>query len=382
VPPEAAGKFPLFVEWSGFLTPPETGDFNLGVRAEGSIASVSVDGKPVAQEFTMNAKGPQAKIGRVHFEQGKKVAIKVRYGTSQPGPMAAQLIWSKYDRTPSPEAVAAARNADIVVAVVGITSELEGEEMPVSEEGFKGGDRTSLDLPKPEQNLLEAVATAGKPLVVVLMNGSALSVNWANEHANAILEAWYSGEEGGAGIAETLSGKNNPGGRLPVTFYKDVSQLPPFEDYAMKGRTYRYFEGTPLYPFGYGLSYTQFAYSNLKLPPTPVRAGDPLHATVTVKNAGKVGGDEVVQLYLSFPNVEGAPLKALRGFERVHLDPGKSQTVDFNLGPRDLSMVSENGDPIIAAGKYNVSIGGAQPGAGTKTVSGSFSIAGEMKLPE
>jgi beta-glucosidase len=150
----------------------------------------------------------------------------------------------------------------------------------------------------------------------------------------------------------------------------------------MKGRTYRYFEGTPLYPFGYGLSYTQFAYSNLKLPPTPVRAGDPLHATVTVKNAGKVGGDEVVQLYLSFPNVEGAPLKALRGFERVHLDPGKSQTVDFNLGPRDLSMVSENGDPIIAAGKYNVSIGGAQPGAGAKTVSGSFSIAGEMKLPE
>src|SRR3954454_24037400 len=216
----------------------------------------------------MNAKGTHAKIGRVHFEQGKKVAIKVRYGRSQPGPMAAQLIWSKYDRTPSPEAVAAARNADIVVAVVGITSELEGEEMPVSEEGFKGGDRTSLDLPKPEQNLLEAVATAGKPLVVVLMNGSALSVNWANEHANAILEAWYSGEEGGAGIAETLSGKNNPAGRLPVTFYKDVSQLPPFEDYAMKGRTYRYFEGAPLYPFGFGLSYTQFAYSSLKLPPT------------------------------------------------------------------------------------------------------------------
>src|SRR5207253_11358406 len=174
---------------------------------------------------------------------------------------------------PSAEAIASARNADVGVAVVGITSELEGEEMQVSEEGFKGGDRTSLDLPKPEEELLEAVAATGKPVVVVLTNGSVMAVNWASKHVNAILDSWYAGEEGGAAIAETLSGKNNPAGRLPVTFYKDVHQLPHFENYSMKGRTYRYFEGDPLWQFGYGLSYTTFGYGDLALPNSPVKAG-------------------------------------------------------------------------------------------------------------
>src|SRR5207344_1556477 len=169
---------------------------------------------------------------------------------------------------------------DVVVAVLGITSDLEGEEMPVNEEGFKGGDRTSLDLPRPEEELLKAVTANGKPVVLVLANGSALSVNWAKEHANAILESWYPGEEGGTAIAETLSGKNNPAGRLPVTFYTGVDQLPPFEDYAMKGRTYRYFAGKPLYPFGYGLSYTAFSYSGLMLPKRALEAGDPLTTAV------------------------------------------------------------------------------------------------------
>ena len=382
IPSEASGKYPLHVEWNGFLTPTETGDYNLGVRADGTFAMVSADGKPVAQEFMFGAHGPQSKLGRIHLVQGAKVALKVNYVRTEPGPAQAQLIWAKSDRRPSPEAVAAAKNSDVVVAIVGITSELEGEEMPVSEEGFKGGDRTSLDLPKPEQDLIEALATTGKPLVVVLMNGSALSVNWANEHANAILDAWYSGEEGGAAIAETLSGKNNPAGRLPVTFYKDVSQLPPFEEYSMKGRTYRYFEGNPLYPFGYGLSYTTFAYSDLKLPAAPIKAGEPLHGEVTVKNTGNKGGDEVAQLYLTFPSVEGAPHIALRGFERVHLEQGESKTVAFDLQPRDLSMVSTNGDPMIAAGKYGVSIGGGQPHTSAQTTNGSFVVTGEMKLPE
>jgi len=382
IPPEASGKYPLHVEWNGFLTPTETGDYNLGIRADGTFAMVSVNGKAVAQEFMFGAHGPQSKVGRIHLVQGTKLALKVNYVRTEPGPMQAQLIWMKSDRRPSPEAVAAAKNSDIVVAVVGITSELEGEEMPVSEEGFKGGDRTSLDLPKPEQDLLEALAATGKPLAVVLMNGSALSVNWANEHANAILDAWYSGEEGGAAIAETLSGKNNPAGRLPVTFYKDVSQLPPFEDYSMKGRTYRYFEGKPLYPFGYGLSYTTFAYSDLKLPAVPIKAGEPLHAEVTVKNTGNKRGDEVVQLYLTFPNEEGAPHTALRGFTRVHLEQGESEAVAFDLQPRDLSMVSTNGDPMIAAGKYTIYVGGGQPRTSAQIANGSFVVTGEMKLPE
>ena len=286
------------------------------------------------------------------------------------------------DLRPKPEAVAAAKDADVVVAVVGITSELEGEEMPVNEEGFKGGDRTSLDLPKPEQDLLEAVATTGKPLVVVLMNGSALSVNWAKEHANAILDAWYSGEEGGTAVAETLSGRNNPAGRLPVTFYTGVGQLPPFEDYSMKGRTYRYFDGTPLYPFGYGLSYTTFAYSGLKVPTDPVAAGSPVTAEVTVTNTGKVAGDEVVQLYLNFPSVPGAPLKALRGFQRVHLEPGASQQVKFELNPRDLSLVTEAGDPVVAEGEYTLSIGGGQPRTGAPFVAQAFNVKGTITLPE
>jgi beta-glucosidase len=254
--------------------------------------------------------------------------------------------------------------------------------MPVTEPGFLGGDRTSIDLPQPEQNLVEAMAATGKPLAVVLMNGSALAVNWINDHANAILEAWYPGEEGGASVAETLSGKNNPAGRLPVTFYKGVDQLPNFEDYGMANRTYRYFTGKPLYPFGYGLSYTKFDYSGLTLPTQPVTAGQDLSAEVTVTNKGAVAGDEVVQLYLKFPAVKGAPLTALRGFQRIHLKPGASQKVHFDLKPRDLGMVTEEGNPIVAAGEYAVSIGGGQPDTGAPVASGPIRIDGQFALSE
>ncbi len=290
--------------------------------------------------------------------------------------------WSQADLTPQPEAIEAAKNADVVVAVVGITSRLEGEEMKVDEPGFLGGDRTSLDLPKPEEALLEAVAATGKPLVVVLTNGSALGVNWAKDHANAILDAWYPGEEGGAAVADTLSGRNNPAGRLPVTFYKDVSQLPPFVDYSMKGRTYRYFTGTPLYPFGYGLSYTTFAYSGLTVPTAPVTAGNPVVVEATVTNTGKRAGDEVAQLYLSFPDVPGRPLRALRGFQRVHLEPGASQKLRFELQPRDLSMVTEAGEPIVAQGWYAVSVGGNQPYVGVPVLTRPIQIKGTLNLPE
>jgi beta-glucosidase len=379
VPAEAASVHPLAVRWEGSLTAQETGDYNLGLMASGFFR-MQLDGKSVTSSYGGNAK--EAKLGRVHLEAGKPAALRVEYSPGENGEPAAKLVWSKVDLKPQPAAVEAAKGADVVVAVVGITSELEGEEMQVSEEGFKGGDRTSIALPKPEEDLLQAVAATGKPLVVVLTNGSALGVNWANEHSNAIIDAWYPGEEGGAAVAETLSGSNNPGGRLPVTFYKDVSQLPPFEDYSMKGRTYRYFEGTPLYPFGYGLSYTKFSYGGLSVPKDAVTVGSPVVAEVTVTNTGKRAGDEVAELYLSFPGVPGAPLRALRGFQRVHLEAGASQKLHFELKARELSMVTEAGEPIIAEGQYSISIGGGQPQTGAPAVAGTFSIKGTMYLPE
>jgi beta-glucosidase len=381
VPAEAAGKFPLTVTWEGFLTAPETAEYNIGVRARGNSAMVMVDGKPLGMEY-LDSEHLQAKAGHIPLQQGQKTAVKVRYELNEKGPIEAQLFWAKYDPKPSPEAIDAARAADLVVAVLGITSDLEGEDMPVSEEGFKGGDRTSIDLPKPEEALLEAVAATGKPLVLVLANGSALAVNWANEHANAIIESWYAGEEGGAAIAETLSGKNNPAGRLPVTFYTSVEQLPPFEDYSMRNRTYRYFHGKPLYPFGYGLSYTTFSYSGLTLSGSAIHAGDPLTAQVTVSNTGKREGDEVAQLYLGFPGVPGAPLRALRSFRRVHLRPGESRLVTFDLKERDLGMVSEAGEPVVAEGTYTLSIGGGQPNTAAPAATGTFRVLGTKTLPE
>jgi beta-glucosidase len=378
LPAEAAGMKAMAVEWTGALTPPDSADYLLGIRAEG-FARVALDGKTVAEVF--NSRGVGARIGRVHLQKGEKVALTVTYGNMGGGQPSAQLIWAKVNNAPSPEAVAAAKNADVVIAVVGITSQLEGEEMPVSEPGFLGGDRTSIDLPEPEEALIEAVGATGKPLVVVLMNGSALAVNWANQHANAILDAWYSGEEGGAAIARTLSGKNNPAGRLPVTFYTGVNQLPNFEDYSMQGRTYRYFKGKPLYPFGYGMSYTTFAYSALNVP-DGVKAGEPLPVDVTVTNTGQRAGDEVAQVYLSFPDVAGAPIRALRAFERVHLEAGASQKIHFEIAPRDLSMVTDAGDTIIAAGEYKISVGGGQPDTGAPAVTGTFRVNGQLMLPE
>ena len=380
VPAQIAARKTFGVQWSGFLTPTETGDFLLGVRCEG-FGRLAVDGKQVAMAFGGGTRGLSSSVGRVHLEKGRKVALEISYGTRNSKPHA-ELIWARFSGAPSPEAVAAAKSADVVVAVVGITSQLEGEEMPVSEPGFLGGDRTSIDLPQPEEDLVEAVAATGKPLAVVLMNGSALAVNWINEHANAVLEAWYPGEEGGAAVAETLSGKNNPAGRLPVTFYTGVDQLPNFEDYGMANRTYRYFAGKPLYSFGYGLSYTKFSYSDLNLSTAAIAAGQPVGADVTVTNAGKVAGDEVAQLYLKFPDIKGAPRVALRGFERIHLDPGASQKVHFDLSPRDLGMVTEDGNPIVAQGDYTVSIGGGQPDTGGPGVTGHFHIDGQYALPE
>jgi beta-glucosidase len=338
-----------------------------------------MDGKLLVEDWSNHA--PTLKQTTVQLEAGHKYALKLEYFQGGGGAVA-QLLWSPPNINPLEKALVSARKADVVIAVVGITSDLEGEEMSVDQPGFKGGDRTSLDLPQPEQELLTAVKATGKPLIVILMNGSALAVNWASQNANAILDAWYPGEEGGTAVGETLAGANNPAGRLPVTFYKGVEQLPPFEDYSMSNRTYRYFKGQPLYPFGYGLSYSNFSYSNLKLSTTALNADDPLDVDADVTNTGGYDGDEVAELYLTFPEAPGAPLRALRGFTRVHLAKGETRHVHFPLNARDLSMVNESGDRSVAPGTYKISVGGGQPGTGAPTVDAAFSIAGTAKLPE
>jgi beta-glucosidase len=381
LPREASGKPSVGVHYTGFITAPETGDYLLGLKSRG-FGRITLDGKAVGGRGGFGGgNAVNQNVSRVHLVKGVKAALDVTYGSTDGHPLV-QLLWAKATSQPTPEAITAAKNADVVIAVVGITSSLEGEEMPVSEPGFLGGDRTAIDLPEPEENLVEAVVATGKPVAVVLMNGSAMAINWINDHANAVLEAWYPGEEGGASIAETLSGKNNPGGKLPLTFYKDLTQLPNFEDYTMSNRTYRYFKGKPLYPFGYGLSYTTFKYSNLSIPQQTVAAGNPVVADATVTNSGSKAGDEVVQLYLNFPDVKGAPNVALRGFQRIHLEPGESRTVHFQLKDRDLGMVTEVGDPIIAPGEYTVSIGGGQPNTSAPVVTGHFRIDGQVPLPE
>jgi beta-glucosidase len=365
--------------WTGFFTPAESGTFQLGMRADDGFR-LWLDGKLVVEDWTTH--GVSTKMASVKLEKGHKYSLKVEYFQAT-GDAIAQLVWNnELEENPLGDAVAAARKADLVIAVVGITSDLEGEEMNVQIEGFQGGDRTSLDLPKEEEQLLDAVRAAGKPLVVVLMNGSALSVNWADKNANAILEAWYSGEEGGTAIADTLAGVNNPSGRLPLTFYTGVSQLPPFDDYSMANRTYRYFTGAPLYPFGYGLSYSKFEYSNLKLSSTQMQAGDSLRVDADVKNASSREGDEVVEVYVNFPKLAGAPLRALRGFTHVHVGAGDVARVRMNLNPRDLSMVDEKGNRVVAPGAYTLTVGGGQPGTSAPIVEAPFTISGKVQLPE
>jgi beta-glucosidase len=370
-----SGMKDIAARWTGFLTPTESGTYQVGLF--GCMNRLWLDGKLIVEDLTLH--DPTAATKTLQLEKGRRYTVKVEFLR---GGFLTKLVWLNVISDPIAETVAAAKQADAVIAVVGITSQLEGEEMKVDVPGFKGGDRTSLDLPKEEEDLLEALKGSGKPLVVVLMNGSALSVNWASEHADAILDAWYSGEEGGTAIAQTLAGVNNPAGRLPVTFYKSVAQLPVFEDYSMKNRTYRYFQGEPLYAFGYGLSYSKFEYANLQLSTTNLKAGDPLSVEADVKNVGPREGDEVVELYLSFPKSPVAPIRALRGLSRIHLGAGETQHVRFTLDARDLSDVNEKGDRIVAEGAFVLNLGGGQPRASSPGVEAHFSVHDEQKLPE
>ena len=254
-------------------------------------------------------------------------------------------------------AIEAASKADAIVFVGGISPRLEGEELQINVDGFKGGDKTNLNLPSVQTALLKELKKTGKPLILVLMNGSALSINWENENIDGIVEAWYGGEGAGKAIADVLFGNYNPAGRLPITFYKSINDIPAFDDYNMKGKTYRYCEKPVLYPFGYGLSYTKFSYSNLKLSsPVLDRKNGTMNLSLTVKNTGSRDGDEVVQLYIHQQGQQA--IKELKGYQRVHLKKGETKQVVFTLAPKDILHYSENKDGLdVIAGKVDVMIG-------------------------
>ncbi len=260
-------------------------------------------------------------------------------------------------------------DADAIIFVGGISPQLEGEEMPVNAPGFNGGDRTTIALPAVQTALLKTLKSTGRPVIFVMMTGSALAIPWENENVPAIIDAWYGGQSAGTAVADVLFGDYNPAGRLPVTFYRSDNDLPPFNDYSMAGRTYRYFTGEPLYPFGYGLSYTSFLYDALQAPAV-ITKGKPLLLQARVKNTGKRDGEEVVQLYVSHQQVNGrAPLKALKGFQRITLKAGESRTVRFVLTREELSLVKEDGSLYQPTGKISISVGGSQPGVHIPTTS-------------
>ena len=255
-----------------------------------------------------------------------------------------------------------AKQSDVVIMCMGLTARLEGEEMDIKIDGFNGGDRTTLDLPKVQEELIREIHGLGKPVVLVLLNGSALSINWENQNIPAILETWYPGQAAGQAIADVIFGDYSPAGRLPVTFYKSTSDLPPFEDYDMKGRTYRYFKGNVLYPFGYGLSYTSFAYDDLTVSPT-LKTSDSVKVSVNVRNTGKMEGDDVVQLYVSsLSSTVPVPIRSLDGFKRIHLLPGEAKTVNLAIAPNAFSIIDNNNKRVIQPGKFEIAVGGGQPG--------------------
>lgn len=346
------------VRWTGELVPPVTGTYVLGGEGFNGFR-IYLDDKLLV-EFD-GSHHPRKTYKTVNLNAGQPCKLKVEFfERSENAHM--RLLWSVPGRDYQREAMERAKESDVIILVMGLSPRLEGEEMDVEVEGFAGGDRLNLELPAAQMKLMKAIHSLGKPIALVLLNGSALAVNWAQQHIPAILEAWYPGQAAGEAIADILFGDYNPAGRLPVTFYKSVDQLPLFEDYSMEGRTYRYFEGEPLYPFGYGLSYTEFKYTGLMVPQTTREDQDVL-VSVDVENVGNREGDEVVELYLTdLEATVPVPLRSLKGFRRVRLKPGEKRTVQFTLKPRDLSLIDSEFKRVVEPGVFEVAVGGKQPG--------------------
>ncbi len=351
------------IRWSGIITAPVTGEFDFMVKSDCGYRLL-IEGNTIVQDWTNH--DFSSKENHVRLAQGKPYRFTLESCRNSQWPQLS-VQWKLLNSDNSRKAVDLAKHSDLVIFVGGITPQLEGEEMRVDYEGFKGGDRTSLNLPVVQENLLKELHATGAPVILVLMSGSALAVNWENENLPAIVQLWYPGEEGGTALADVLFGDYNPAGRLPVTLYKSVDQLPPFNDYNMKGRTYRYFEGEPLFAFGYGLSYTKFSYSNLVIPPE-IRTGDSLKVSVEVQNVGTLPGDEVVELYVK--NLSASvtvPIHSLEGFKRIHLEAGEKRTVEFTVKPKQLAIINAGAMREVDAGDFQIAVGGIQPGTSSPT---------------
>jgi beta-glucosidase len=369
------------VRWTGTLQPPETGEYDFIIKSDGGFR-LFINDKLMMEDWTAHELAENSK--HVYLEKEKSHVFKLEFFPSSRRPQLS-VQWELLNIDHMKRAVELAKSSDVVIFVGGITSQLEGEEMRVDYDGFKGGDRTTLDLPRVQENLLKVLSSTGTPIVLVLTSGSALSIRWEKENIPAIMQLWYPGQEGGTALADVLFGDYNPAGRLPITCYSSVDQLPPFEDYTMSGRTYRYFKGEPLFSFGYGLSYTKFEYSNLSIP-DEVKTNDSMRVSVDVRNTGKTAGDEVVELYVkNLTATVPVPTHSLQGFKRIHLQPGEKQTVQFQLHPKQLAIVTEQKKFVVEPGKFEITAGGVQPGIQSPTtdyVSKKMSVVGNTFIVE
>ncbi|PZR28840.1 MAG: glycosyl hydrolase [Citrobacter freundii] len=347
-------------------TAEKDGEISFEVEADDGYRLL-IDSADVLNAWTRNRWG--ARTYKLQTKKGKVYKLVLEYWQGE-GKANVRLRAGNFEQTNYARLLERVKDADLILFAGGISPQLEGEEMRVDYPGFNGGDRTSIMLPAVQTALMKKLQTAGKPIVFVMMTGSAIAIPWENEHIPAIVNAWYGGQSAGTAIADVLFGDYNPAGRLPVTFYKNDSDLPSFSSYDMTGRTYRYFTGEALYPFGFGLSYTTFRYDALSTP-SSLNKKNKLSVTVRVTNTGRSSGDEVVQLYLAHLDTKGRkPLRQLKGFQRITLNAGESKLVKFTLTPEQFSLVNEtDGSSYVPSGKLLISIGGGQPGVKNTTTS-------------
>lgn len=343
--------------WTGYLVPTETGEYAIGAEGFHHI-ELYLDDSIIAKNHNIHHSSKRYSF--LQLEEGKTYKLELKFFDIH-GDANVSLLWSTPRKNYEQEAMAIAKDADVVLLFMGLSPRLEGEEMPVHVDGFKGGDRIRIDLPDFQQEFIKKIYSIGKPTVLVMLNGSAVAINWEKENIPAILEAWYPGQAAGTAIADILFGDYNPAGRLPLTFYKDVNDIPEFENYNMEGFTYRYFKGDPLFPFGYGLSYTTFEYGTpeLSVPELAASSDGTITVRVDVKNIGERAGEEVVQLYVADKtSKDPRPVKDLRGFERISLGAGESETVEFELSVKDLAYWNiEQQAYVPSIGTYDILVG-------------------------